>query len=203
MPEGTATDAGIVISATFDSRDRPFNPTSGIAFTLEYLQSDDSLGADRDWERAEVGLGAAVPLREDVIWLTLAGGSDLGGYLPADRYFKIGGPGSFPGYQLGEIRADKYWSAAGSYLWQVAEIQPVRGQALYAGMRLQAGEVFNRLDLLDDDVVYGASVYLTGRTPVGPLTLGVGTTSTDAWSLWLAVGRPIGDGTILERGIFR
>jgi hypothetical protein len=38
---------------------------------------------------------------------------------------------------------------------------------------------------------------------VGPLTLGLGTTSTDVWSLWLAIGRPVGHGTILERGIFR
>ena len=139
----------------------------------------------------------------DVVWLTLAGGSDLGSHLPADRYFKIGGPGSFPGYQRGEIRADEYWTVASSYLWQFAEISPTRGQALYAGVRLRAGEMFNRLDLVDDGVIYGGSVYLTGRTPVGPLTVGVGTTSTDAWSLWLAVGRPVGHGTILERGIFR
>jgi hypothetical protein len=38
---------------------------------------------------------------------------------------------------------------------------------------------------------------------VGPLTVGVGATSTDSWSVWLSIGRPVGHGTILERGIFR
>jgi hypothetical protein len=38
---------------------------------------------------------------------------------------------------------------------------------------------------------------------VGPFTIGLGATSTDSYSLWLAVGRPIGQGTILERGVFR
>jgi hypothetical protein len=38
---------------------------------------------------------------------------------------------------------------------------------------------------------------------VGPLTVGFGTTSTGSQSVWLAIGRPIGHGTILERGIFR
>jgi hypothetical protein len=33
--------------------------------------------------------------------------------------------------------------------------------------------------------------------------VGLGATTDDAWSLWIAVGRPIGNGTILERGIFR
>jgi hypothetical protein len=115
----------------------------------------------------------------------------------------LGGAGSFPGYELGEWRTGEYWSASGSYLWKLKDILSVRGQALYAGFRLQAGEAFDRLDEVDDGVVYGGSLYLSGRTMVGPLTVGVGLTSTDAWSLWLAVGRPVGHGTILEKGIFR
>ncbi len=203
LPAGLNDDAGLVASATYDSRDTAFNATSGMAVALEYLQSDESLGASRDWKRIEAGLGWALPISKDVVWLTMAGGSNLGSKLPEDRTFMIGGPGSFPGYEIGEVRADQYWSASGSYLWQVKEILAIRGQALYAGLRLQAAEFYDRLDLVDDDVVFGGSVYLTGRTPVGPLTLGLGTTSTDTWSVWIAVGRPIGHGTILERGIFR
>ena len=203
LPEGTEDDAGLMVSATFDSRDTPFNATRGMALSLEYLLSDDSLGASRDWERVELGLGMAVPVRKDIVWMTVAGGSNLGSDLPADRTFMLGGPGSFPGFELGEIRANQYWTASGSYLWQVKDIMSVRGQALYAGFRLQAGETYQRLDLINEGIIYGGSVYLTGRTQVGPLTVGIGATSTDSWSLWLAVGRPIGHGTILERGIFR
>jgi hypothetical protein len=79
----------------------------------------------------------------------------------------------------------------------------IRGQALYAGLRLVAGQASNRIDQVDEGVIYGGSVYITGRTIVGPLTVGLGATSTDSWSLWLAVGRPIGHGTILENGMFR
>ena len=203
LPEDNLHDAGMIVSATFDSRDTPFNPTHGLAAALEYRRSEESLGADRDWERAELGIGMAIPMRRDVLWLTVAGGSDLGSDLPADRYFAIGGPGSFPGYELGEVRAAEYWTASGSYLWKIKDTLSVRGQALYAGLRLQAGETYDRLDLVDEGVIYGGSVYIAGRTTVGPLTVGLGLTSTDSWSLWLAVGRPIGHGTILERGIFR
>jgi NTE family protein len=203
LPENSFKDAGISFDFTYDSRDKPFNPTRGIAAALRYLDSNDSLGADRDWEQAELGLGIALPVRNDVVWVTLAGGSDLGSELPPDRKFAIGGPGSFPGYELGELRAAEYWTASGSYLWQVKEMLSIRGQALYAGLRLQAGRTYDRLDLVEEGEVYGASVYLTGRTMVGPLTVGIGGTSSDSWSLWVAVGRPVGEGTILERGIFR
>jgi NTE family protein len=203
MPEVERDDAGLTASLTFDSRDTPFNATHGGAAALEYFRSDDSLGADSDWERIELGLGLAVPVRNDVIWMTLAGGSNLDSDLPADRTFRIGGPGSFPGFELGELRSDEYWTASGSYLWKIKDILSIRGQALYAGLRLQVGQTYERLDQIDEDTMYGGSVYVTGRTMVGPLTVGVGATSTDSYSVWLAIGRPIGHGTILERGIFR
>jgi outer membrane protein assembly factor BamA len=176
---------------------------------MEYAYVADSLGADLDWQRVELGIGMAVPVRSDVVWVTLAGGSDLDTELPPDRNFMLGGPGSFPGYELGELRVTDYWTASGSYLWKFKDIMSIRGQALYAGVRLEAGQVFGRLESLAlpgfdyDKMIYGGSLYITGRTQAGPLTVGVGTTSTDSWSLWIAVGRPIGNGTILERGIFR
>ena len=209
LPEGNRNDAGLTVTATYDSRNTAFNPTHGIAAALEYARVEDSLGADFDWERVELGLGLALPVRSDVVWLTFAGGSDLGSAMPVDRYFMLGGPGSFPGYELGELRLTDYWTASGSYLWKIKDIMTIRGQALYAGLRLEAGQVFGRLESQavsgydTDQMLYGGSLYLAGRTPAGPLTLGLGFSSEDSWSLWLSVGRPVGNGTILERGIFR
>jgi NTE family protein len=203
LPEDERNDAGVAATFTYDSRDTPFNATRGGAAALEYMRSDDSLGADVDWERIELGLGLAVPVRSDVVWMTLASGSNLGSELPGDRAFRLGGPSSFPGFELGEIRSDEYWTASGSYLWKVKDILSIRGQALYAGLRLQVADFTGRLDLVEEDAIFGGSLYVTGRTMVGPFTIGLGATSTDSYSLWLAVGRPIGQGTILERGVFR
>ena len=86
----------MIVTATFDSRDTPFNPTRGVAAALEYIYSDESLGAELDWQRIELGVGLAVPVRKDVVWVTLAGGSDLDTDLPLDRTFMLGGPGASP-----------------------------------------------------------------------------------------------------------
>lgn len=209
LPEDERTDAGLTATATFDSRDTAFNPTRGLAAALEYMYSDESLGGDLDWQRVELGIGLALPVRKDVVWVTIAGGSDLDTDLPLDRSFMLGGPGSLPGFELGELRVTDYWTAGGSYLWKIKDIMSIRGQALYAGVRLTAGQVFGRLEEYvspsfdEDDTIYGASLYVAGRTQAGPLTVGIATTSADSWALWIAVGRPIGNGTILERGIFR
>ena len=141
LGEVHATDAGIVSQAVYDTRDTAFNPTHGIVGAIEYMRSDTSMGADRDWERIEAGLGIAVPVRGDIVWLTAAGGTGFNSDLPVDRDFAIGGPGSFPGLPLDSVRAPEYWTVNGSYLWKVKDIQSIRGQALYAGMRLETGEV--------------------------------------------------------------
>jgi NTE family protein len=59
IPDGNPTDAGLLFSAEYDSRDTAFNPTRGLALALEYMRSEQSLGASRDWERAEFGIGMA------------------------------------------------------------------------------------------------------------------------------------------------
>jgi outer membrane translocation and assembly module TamA len=196
-------DAGVVSQVIYDTRDTAFNPTRGIVGALEYMRSDSSLGADRDWERLEAGLGIAVPIRGDIVWVTAAGGTAFNSDLPPDRDFAIGGPGSFPGLALDAIRAPEYWTLNGSYLWKLKDTLSIRGQALYAGMRLETGEVDEWLNSKGLQPIYGGSLYIAGRTIVGPLTIGVGGTSQNTWTVWLAVGRPVGRGTILERGIFR
>src|SRR5262249_31544703 len=56
MPERDAVDAGIGLSAEYDSRDTAFSPTRGMAAAFEYIDSDEALGGERSWERAELGL---------------------------------------------------------------------------------------------------------------------------------------------------
>jgi NTE family protein len=198
-------DGGIAFSLTRDTRDRGFSATRGSAAVVEYTVAEDWLGGQLDWQRAEAAVAMAVPLGRNVIWTTLSGGSDFGSDLPFDRLFTLGGPGSFPGLELGEIRAEDYASLSGSYLHKLTDLMSLRGQAIYAGLRLQVAQVsgYNPLDGEKDSSILGGSLYFTGSTPVGPLTLGYGATSTDAWSVWLAIGRPVGHGTLLERGIFR
>ncbi|HEU5136064.1 MAG TPA: patatin-like phospholipase family protein, partial [Steroidobacteraceae bacterium] len=56
MPEGKTVDAGMHVLAELDSRDTAFSPTRGVAAAIDYMKSDSSMGADRDWEKAEIGL---------------------------------------------------------------------------------------------------------------------------------------------------
>ena len=129
--------------------------------------------------------------------------SQAGGWIGFDRFMAMALYEPGLGYYTNALQKFGAMPSSGSDFVTAPELTPLFGQALYAGLRLQAGETANRLDLIDDGVVYGGSVYLTGRTPVGPLTIGLAAATNGASSLWFSVGRPMGHGTILERGIFR
>jgi len=202
LPTGDFTDAGIASRIYYDSRDAATYATSGTAAEIDYLRSDSSLGANRDWETLEAAVRQALSLGRAAVWLTAAAGSDLGSALPADRAFSLGGPQSFPGYSPGEVRVGRYWTLQSSVVWRVADILPIVNQTLYGGVGLEGGHVWNRIDPVADGDLYGFSVYLGGRTPLGTVTLGFGK-ATGAWAGWLVLGTPVGRGSILDHPLFR
>jgi NTE family protein len=202
LPEGEGRDAGFGLNFVYDSKDTATFATHGLAAAIEYQQSDTSLGADRNWDRVEAGVRTAVPIRRNVVWLTVAGGTDAGRALPRDRAFSLGGPRTLPAFQHDELRVGRYWLVDASVSWPVVELVALKNQSIYAGIGLQAAGLYERVDLVDDGQVYGASAYLAGPTPVGTFTVGVGVAS-ETWGVWLALGRPIGKGSILDRGLFR
>jgi NTE family protein len=203
VPEFEARDAGLVASATYDSRDRTSFARKGLAAEVQFMHLDESMGADRDWSRVEAGLRKAVPFGRNAIWISLAGGTDLGGDpLPGDRAFSLGGPRTIPAYNLDELRARGYWLADASFMWRIVDLVPIRSETIYAGLGLQALGLYDRVDRVPDDEIYALSAYVGGPTPIGTFTLGVGG-SADSWGLWLSLGRPVGKGSILDDGLFR
>jgi NTE family protein len=203
IPDLDTRDAGLLVNALYDSRDTPTYALQGAAAQLQYFQSADSMGADRDWNRIEGGFRSAVPFSRSAMWISVAGGTSFGDdELPGDRAFALGGPRTLPAYQYDELRARSYWLADVSMLWRVVDIVEVKNQALYAGFGLQAAGLYDRVDMVPDGGVYSVSGYLGGPTPLGTVTLGGGY-SPDSWGVWLSLGRPIGTGSILDDGLFR
>ena len=202
LPTGKHTDAGLLARGFFDNRDSSTFASRGTAAEIQYFRSDNGLGADRNWETLEAAARQVIHAGVTTLWLTAAGGTDLGSVLPADRAFSLGGPQSFAGYAPGEVRARDYWTVQGNVLWRVADILPIANQALYGGLGVEAGHVRDRVDPVADGDLYGISGYIGGRTPVGTLTIGVGK-ATGAWAGWVTLGTPVGSGSILDQPIFR
>jgi NTE family protein len=202
MPTVDTTDAGLTFKAIYDTRDAASFATHGIAAKVQYFISDNALGAARNWQTIEAAARKGIPAGKMMLWLTAAGGSDLGSTLPADRAFSLGGPQSFAGFAPGQVRARSYWTVDGAFLWRMGDILPIASQTLYGGLALQGGRAYDRVDPAPDEALYGVSAYFGGRTPIGTFAVGVGK-ATNAWAIWITLGTPVGTGSILEEPLFR
>src|SRR5215469_11587136 len=202
LPTGKYTDAGVLAIGSYDDRDSASFPTRGTAAEMQYFRSNTGLGAERNWERLEAAAAHVIRAGGTTMALVAAGGSDLGSHIPPDRAFSLGGPQSFAGYSPGEVRAGAYWTLQAQFLWHLADVLPIANQALYSGVGLEGGHVYQRIDSVPASALYGVSGYIGGRTPVGTLVVGVGK-ATGAWAFAITLGTPVGSGSILDQPLFR
>ena len=200
LPDNQKGDETVVFAnATYDTRDDIGLPTRGSLIFLEYAHSGSWMGGEQDYDMVEGVFTKAFPWRGDSLNLIVGAGGTLNGELPPVHDFRLGGIRSFPGLKLDELRGDSYWFAGSSYLWKLTDIQPLLGQALYAGLKLQAGQMKGGRGLIEEDVLYGISGSINGRTPVGPFILSLGYVTNDSWELQFSLGRPLPEGSALDK----
>ena len=191
---------GLSLRYTFDTRDRDVLWQRGMVARMTYFRSEKALGAEAPYDRLEGTATFVLPLDRNVGYLRMSGGSSFDTALPLYDRFSLGGPVSFPGLSLGELRGTSYWSGQASFLWRIADISYIFGQSIFAGMKFTAADMSGRIDGVNASPIYSAAFVLAGRTPLGPLSLSLAGTTTSDWQLVLGLGRPIEEGTINDFG---
>ena len=189
---------GLTMRYAYDTRDRSTLWQSGTLARVEYFRGVGALGAVDSYDRLEGFVATVVPFDGRAVYLRASGGAAFGSDLPIYDAFTLGGPVSLPGLSLGELRGTSYWNAKATYLQRVADISYVFGQALYAGFSLSAADMAGRIDGMEASPVYSGALLLSGRTPLGPLSLSLAITSDSDWQLMFGIGRPIEERSITD-----
>jgi NTE family protein len=192
-------DTSYQLRAFYDTRNSVALPTRGSFLTSRYVNSADSFGGEFDYSLIEGLWAKAFSVRGgNSLIIGISAADTLNGELPVTELFTLGGIRTFPGLRPGEFRGSSYWSTSARYAWRLLEISPLSGQALYASLRVQAGEMRKRFDGLEPEVLYGLSGSLGGRTPVGPFMFSLGYVDGGEWQLQFTLGRPVAEGSLFD-----
>jgi len=192
------TDTSIQLSAVYDTRDSVVLATRGTLMRARYAHSQSWFGSQLDYELVEVVFVKAFEIHGNSLSVFAAGADTLGGELPITQDIQVGGIRTFPGLRTGELRGNSYWSAGSSYQWLLTNKPSLLGRAIYAGMRLQVGEVSGRFDGVDDGALIGLSGSISGKTAVGPFILSLGYVDNGSLRLQFSFGRPVDEGSLLD-----
>ena len=189
---------GLTAGLTYDNRDRNALATRGWLGRLRYYRALDGLGSVTEYDKVEGMVLKALPVFSDLVQLRASGGATIDGELPLYEYFTVGGPRSFPGLGLGELRGTSYWAGSAAYLHKIGDINTLFGQSLYFGAGVAAADMSGRIDGRYDPAIVGGALMLGGRTPLGPITLSIATTSVEDVSVTFTLGRPIEERNIAD-----
>jgi len=199
LPEAPRrTDTTLLGRAVYDTRDSVGLPTRGSFVNARWVKTTSAIGGELDYELVESVYAQAFNIRGDSLSLIVGGAETLSGDLPIMQEIQIGGIRTFPGLKPGELRGDSYRFGSIRYAWLLRDIQPLLGQAVYAGVSLQAGRVGGRIDELSTETLYGIAGSLGGRTSLGPFQLSLGVVEDRSWELQFTVGLPVAEGSILD-----
>jgi len=192
-------DANLNVAALYDSRDAAALPTSGAFAKLSYTSSGSWLGGEQSYDVVEGVASRAMPWGGGTLLVAAGGGRTLSGELPRHRDFTVGGIRSFPAFAPGELRGEGYWSASANWGVGFFDFIPLFRKVLFLSLGLQAVGMTDRLDGVDEGTILGASIALGARTPIGPLLMTLGAADNDSFQFQFAIGRPIAEGTLLDR----
>jgi NTE family protein len=122
-----------------------------------------------------LGIAAAARSRED------RGGFGLGGFL------------NLSGTPVGAVSGSQAALVGGLAYYRVGELPRALGRSIYAGVSLEAGNVWKRRsDMAFGDLRKATSLFLGLDTIIGPLYFGWGHTFGGDSALYLFLGRPTG-----------
>ncbi len=187
---GNQSTTSITLRAVVDQLDSLNFPRSGYRAKLAVTQARQSLGSDVNYTRAETSGNVAHSLGEHTFQFGWNLGQRFGSDpLPPFHLFQWGGFLQQSGFPSGALLGEELRFARLVYYNRLAQWQLLDG--VYAGGSLEIGRMGKPLIPNNDTgTLHSAALLLGVDTPLGPLYLGYGRTSSGFKSLYLFLGRP-------------
>jgi NTE family protein len=180
----------------YDRLDDLYMPSYGSRFTMEYVRSLESLGADQDFEQIRASLFTAHSWDEHTVWVASRFNTTLDDNAPVYALYTGGGFLNMSGYESNELVGQHFGFSMLGYRYRLGEggLLPayVGGTLEYGGAAERSKDVYGEGDLT-------GSFYLGYNSPIGPLYLGYGWNREQSGVVFLRLGSILGGQSIGQR----
>ena len=187
--------AEMYTSLAYDRLDNRYLPTKGSFWTINYVVSDEKLGADADFRQVELDyFGTKTFGLHNLMWgaqyyASFADNIDSTDAIPVYAWYTGGGFLNNSGFDPNSLIGPQYVHGMLGYRYQIGKSGLLPG---YVGTTLEYGNTSeNREDLFNDGFVNG-SVYMAYGSPLGPIYLGIGWSDDRSPIYFLRLGSLLG-----------
>ena len=185
-----------LLSARYDRLDDRFFPSNGSFANLSYINSDDSLGADAEYEQVRFSWFTSRSWDRHNLLLGTRYNTTLDDDAPVYSLHTGGGFLNLSGFQPNELVGQHFGATVVSYRYKIAQSGLLPG---YAGVSLEYGNAAQRASDIYGEGILNASFFVSYNTPFGPIYAGVGWNEERSGTIFLRMGTLIGNQTIGTR----
>ncbi|MCG8029250.1 MAG: patatin-like phospholipase family protein [Candidatus Thiodiazotropha taylori] len=179
-----------VVTFTYDQLDSINFPRDGLMANLSWSASRDELGAEQEYDTFNInGLWANTWNKNTLmLWAGAAGVTNTDE--PVNNGFSIGGLFNLSGYRESELAGRYAGLIRFIYLRELGDSRSVLKIPVYAGISLEAGNVWDdRDDIAFDSLRTAGSITLSMDSPLGPIYLARGFAENGRTENYLYLGR--------------
>ena len=159
------------LNVVFDRLDNRYLPSSGSFAQFNYIVSDESLGADAEFEQLQLSLFSAVTRGRHTAWFGTQFNSTLDDDAPVYSLYTGGGFLNMSGFERDQLVGQHFGFSMLGYRYQLGKTGLLPA---YAGMTLEYGNAADRRSNVYGEGIFNGSFYLGYDSPLGPLYLGLG-----------------------------
>ncbi len=188
----TSAVGGYSASVTIDKLDSLGFPRSGTFVSLGGRSFSRDFGSDVSYDRVTISTCTAVSRGDHALAAVVRGGTSLGSAPPVYEQFELGGLLSLSGYERGQFLGSYYAFGELIYHYRILRLPRPLGTGIYAGVSLEAGNVWEDAgDVGVDGLLYAGSVFIGADTFLGPLYFGLGLTEHGDSSGYISLGMSV------------
>lgn len=191
LPQVSFSSGGYFARISYDKLDSIFFPRHGQQVQAQWTGQRINIGSDRRTDRVEFNALLARSYAKHTLIVSTDFGSTLNNDTYPQDYFQLGGFLNLSGLRGGEIAGPHFGVGRLIYYRSIGRGgSGVFDVPLYAGLSLEAGEVWQQRD----EVRFGGlrkngSLFVAADTILGPLYLGAGADEHGESAFYLFLGR--------------
>ena len=187
LPDYDYDGGEIYLKLSADKLDNRNFPREGYSGSVEYLSSQEGIGADSSFEQVLFEASIAKSWDRNTLLAGARFNTTLDNDAPLQNLFQLGGLFSLAGYQDNELSGQHSGLLLLSYMRRIGNFNLM---PTYIGASLESGNVWqNEDDIGFDSLVTSGSVFIGVDSLLGPIYLGYGMAENSNDSFYFYLGK--------------
>ncbi len=170
-----------------DTLDNLYFPSKGFSSFVSYLKSDESLGADDDFDQIRLGGNIAMNWGKNTLIASGKLFSTLDNDAPLQNRFRLGGLFNLSGFNEAQLSGSQLGLLRLMYMYKIGDFNLL---PIYLGGTLESGNVWENKDQITfGNTILAGSIFLGLDSFLGPVYIGYGNAEGDNQAVYFYLGK--------------